>query len=117
MSVFGIRRDCYLGQHGILEKGDVMQSCEGALIRAHLIPQQLLKRWGHHHLVNDPATWVWACGGIMGVSGHHGLMDHSRRLWLPYEAIPSRTIECAKAIGLDWWLEHEYRPFAELVTR
>lgn len=83
-----------------------MTPCHGRLIRAHLIPQQQLKRLGHDP--RDPRSWVYACGGIVGLGGHHGLFDSSRRLRLRREAIPRGTEELAQQLGLLWWLDREY---------
>ncbi len=84
--------------------------CEGRLIRAHLIPRQLLRREGHGGMVDDPRTWVWSCGGAMGVGGHHGMLDYSRRLRVPFEALPAGVVEIAEELGLSWWVAREYGP-------
>lgn len=82
--------------------------CEGRLIRAHLIPRQLLRREGHRDAIEDPRTWVWACGGALGVGGHHGMLDYSRQLRVPLERLPAGVVEIAAELGLTWWLEREY---------
>lgn len=104
--------------------------CEGRLVRAHLIPRQLLYRevWRQRDRINklleasgrpplprrrsdfiwDPAVWVWACGGPVGNGGHHGMLDHSRTLRVPLEDLPARTVQAAARMGLWWWLEREY---------
>ncbi len=84
--------------------------CEGRLIRAHLIPRQLLKREGFGLHVDDPRSYVPACGGIMGNAGHHGQMDASRTLKVPREALPPVLEEFAAELGLTWWLDREYGP-------
>jgi hypothetical protein len=66
-----MRPDCWLAQFST-------KPCEGRLIRAHLIPRQLLKREGHPEAIDDPRSSVWSCGGIMGNAGHHGMFDASR---------------------------------------
>jgi hypothetical protein len=96
---------CYLAQHGVHESGS-MPPCDGQLIRAHLIPRQLLKREGLDH--EDPRTWVLACGGPMGNAGHHGMLDQSRRIRLPRRAIPPLTEAFARAHDLTWFLDREY---------
>lgn len=113
---------CYLAKHGYVERDEPMPPCAGRLIRAHLLPKQLLKREvpaGAEmggvivtlaELIESPSSWVWACGGLggYGSSGHHGMFDTARRLRLPYEALPVATIKLAETLGLDWWLEREY---------
>ena len=97
---------CWLGTFGQIEHDDPMPACDGRLVRCHLIPQQLIKREGGRPW--DRRAWVWACGGITGNSGHHGMLDHSRRLRLPREAIPAHTEQLALELGLIWWLEKTY---------
>lgn len=84
-----------------------MPACEGRLVRAHLIRQQVLRRVGFTDLW-DERLWVPACGGPTGCGGHHGLFDVSRRLRLPREAIPRELDALAESIGLGWWLDREY---------
>lgn len=95
---------CFLAQF----RPDV--PCEGRLVRAHLVPRQLLKREGFDALVPDPRTWVWACGGITGSCGHHGLLDYSRTLRIPRAALPAELEDVCEEMGLSWWLEREYGP-------
>lgn len=92
--------------YGYMEDGSPMTPCSGRLIRAHLISKQILKRHGGDP--NDPRSWVWACGGIVGNAGHHGALDSSRRLRLRREAIPAATEQLAREIGIEWWLAREY---------
>lgn len=96
--------------------------CEGRLVRVHLIPKQLLKRtWRSLErqdyplpfdsltaLLADERAWVDGCGGIVGIGGHHGMLDHSRTLRIPRSAIPDGTVELAEELGLGWWLDREY---------
>lgn len=96
---------CFLSTYGIVEHGDPMPACEGRLIRAHLIPKQMLKSSGD---VWHPSSFVWACGGVTGVGGHHGMFDSSRTLRLPREAIPAGTEALAAFLGLTWWLDKTY---------
>jgi hypothetical protein len=68
-----------------------------------------MEKAGHADRVWDRGAWVWACGGLgFGNGGHHGMLDHSRTLRVPLEALPSATIELAVELGLDWWLDREY---------
>jgi hypothetical protein len=120
---------CFLAEHGVHERGP-MPPCDGGLVRAHLIPKRELRsqwRLVHHRargagpveldlspwpkltdLYWDPRAWVPACGGPTGIGGHHGMLDHSRTLRLPREAVPEGTEELARLIGLTWWLDREY---------
>lgn len=98
---------CFLAAHGVMEGGDKMPPCDGRLIAAHLIPRQLLKREGLDH--GDPRTFVLACGGPTGCSGHHGAFDYSRRLRLPRSALPPLLEAYAKAHGLTWFLDRTYQ--------
>jgi hypothetical protein len=82
--------------------------CDGWLVRAHLIPKQLLKR--EHVDPWDPRAWVPVCGGPTGIGGHHGQLDHSRTLRIPRDALPVMVEEFAAEHGLTWWLEREYGP-------
>lgn len=113
--------------------------CDGALIRAHLVPRQLLKRdfpWGVvlaedgrwyrrfrgesrpeasrfrslKALCDDPRSFVACCGGPMGPGGHHGMLDQSRTLRIPREQLPAAVEEFAAELGLVWWLDREYGP-------
>lgn len=98
---------CFLAQF----RPDV--PCSGRLIRAHLLPRQLLRReldrTTYLAAVEDPRSWIPACGGIMGPTGHHGMLDYSRTLRIPYDKLPPGTVELARELGLDWWLEREFR--------
>lgn len=82
--------------------------CTGRLIRAHLIPRQLLNREGHADLIDDPRTYVLACGGITGIGGHHGEFDQTRTLRVPRWALPPDTEALARDVGLSWYLDREY---------
>lgn len=82
--------------------------CDGRLVKAHLLPRQLLKREHVEHAITDPRSWVWACGGPMGNAGHHGMLDTSRTLRVPRDRIPRVTEDLAKELGLTWWLDREY---------
>jgi hypothetical protein len=106
------------------------EPCDGQIVKCHLIPQQKLKRiWNevYHakrlptqmypelsrwpslkHLLDDPATWVPGCGGPMGNAGHHGQLDHSRTLRVPYARLPLQTIKLATDLMILPWLEQEY---------
>jgi hypothetical protein len=106
--------------------------CDGALVRVHLLPKRELKKlWREvHHgrrrgdertlpfssfeeMWKDPRTWVPGCGGPMGNAGHHGMLDTSRTLRIPFDALPAATVELAEELRLSWWLEREYRRESE----
>jgi hypothetical protein len=103
---------CWLERFGQMENGDPMPPCSGELIRAHLIPRQLLLRTvpaeRSAEIVNDSRGWVWACGGPMGNAGHHGMFDQARTLRVPRISIPVATEEMAEELHLVWWLDRTY---------
>lgn len=83
--------------------------CDGQLVRCHLIPRQLLRReLGWRLRRDDPRTWVWGCGGSMGIGGHHGQLDQSRKLRIPRDVLPGELEAFASEFGLSWWLDREY---------
>lgn len=117
--------------------------CDGALIRAHLIPRQLLKRefphgaswqeregrwvnywpleaqdaalhgetWPHRPLrtlMDDTRSWVPCCGGPVGLGGHHGMLDQSRKLRVARADLPVAVEEFAAELGLTWYLDRTY---------
>jgi hypothetical protein len=119
---------CYLATHGVYERGE-MPPCDGQLIRAHLVPRQLVKRefrgvqvvMGQtvtpDDIISSPASYVMACGGPMGNGGHHGMFDQARTLRLPRAAVPAWTeglvLELDKAVGQNrrpfgMWLDREF---------
>lgn len=82
--------------------------CAGRLVKAHLLPKQLLRREGLPPW--HDAVWVPLCGGPTGIGGHHGQLDHSRTLKIPRAALPPELEAYAEKHGLSWWLEREYGP-------
>jgi hypothetical protein len=112
--------------------------CDGRLIKAHLIPRQLLRReypdgavqyvtaegrtwarWRHGNpfgegyrtlkqLIDDERCWIPCCGGPMGPSGHHGQLDYSCTLRIPREKLPPGVEEFAAELGLSWYLDRTY---------
>jgi hypothetical protein len=103
--------------------------CDGRLIRAHLIPQQKIKRAvrSNHYFAEsrkesamegeqravrdwlaDERGWVPCCGGPMGLSGHHGALDVSRKLRIAWEQLPPGLVEFATELDLLPWLERTY---------
>jgi hypothetical protein len=99
--------NCWLAAHAVAETPP-MPACHGRLIKAHLIPRQLLKREGSAKAVEDPRSWVWACGGPMGNAGHHGMLDTARTLRIPRDRLPEALEELASELGLGWWLSRTY---------
>jgi hypothetical protein len=89
--------------------------CDGALIRAHLIPKQLIDRelrarFGGtvpRAVLWDPRVWVPMCGGPTGVGGHHGRVD-GRQLAIPRRLLPPELEEFAREHRLEWRLDHDY---------
>lgn len=102
-----ISLSCYLAMNGEIENGKPMPSCHGPLIRAHLIPKQRIRKVSGAD-VWDRRSWVWACGGDQGCSGHHGMFDTSKRLRLPADRLPPGVIEFAAEHGLTWSLARDY---------
>lgn len=97
------RPSCWLAQFSEVP-------CDGKLRKCHLIPAQTIKREvGKTHAWDERAI-VWGCGGAMGISGHHGMLDHSRNLRIPREMLPAEVEEFATEFGLEWWLTREYGP-------
>jgi hypothetical protein len=99
---------CYLADYGYMEDGLPMTPCAGRLIKAHLISRQHLKRYGGNP--EDARAVVWACGGVVGVGGHHGALDSSKRLRLRREALPPAVEELAAELGILWLLDRQYGP-------
>jgi len=101
---------CFLGLHGRVDGGmGEMPPCDGELIKAHLLPRQLLRQTSEgRRAIEDPRSWVWACGGVMGNGGHHGMLDQSRRLKLHRDRLPHGVEDLAEELGLVWWLDREY---------
>jgi len=79
--------------------------CEGRLRKVHLLPKQRLKRAGLDPW--DERSWVWACGGEMGIEGHHGELD-GYKLTIPPDRLPLRLIELAEEHQLLGYLHHRY---------
>ncbi len=110
-----IHPNCWLGNHGKWEGKGEMPACDGILRKCHLIPQQILKRhlpeYLREKLLWDPAVWVWGCGGSAGYgnSGHHGHLDSTKKLRVPFSALPPETITFARKHDLLWWLERTYQ--------
>lgn len=89
-------------------------ACDGRLVRCHLIPRQTIRREVSRSAVLDIRTWVWGCGGPMGVGGHHGMLDYSRTLRIPRNRLPAQVEEFAAEHGLTWWLDRTYGPLEQL---
>jgi hypothetical protein len=65
-------------------------------------------------LQDDERAWVPGCGGLVGLSGHHGQLDssaHDRtRLRIPRVLLPPAVEEYAEELGLVYWLTKTYGP-------
>jgi hypothetical protein len=110
--------------------------CEGSLVRCHLISKDRLKKefpkgvcfldgeWVRvhpklpemalngtfrslHALLNDPRVFVWGCGGLSGLAGHHGQAD-GYKLPISRSALPQALEEYAAELGLGWELDRAY---------
>ena len=103
---------CWLAEHGRFENGP-MPPCEGRLVKVHLLKQEVIKRELSAEVAKlllwDPRVWVWGCGGPMGISGHHGAFDTSKRLRIPRSAISADLEELCKQHDLVWWIDFTYR--------
>src|SRR5580765_7238933 len=88
--------------------------CEGRLVRAHLIPRQTLLRElpaeESAGAIEDPRSYVMACGGVTGVGGHHGEMDFGgvNRIHIPRKVLPQTLEDFAREHRLSWWLDNRY---------
>lgn len=107
--------------------------CDGRPVRCHLIPRQeiaravqailhekrragQIDRGTYDRIVNgevlkacrDSRSWVWGCGGPMGISGHHGQLDAERTLRVPRYRLPEGLEAFAVELGLGFWLDREY---------
>ena len=117
-------------------------ACEGPrVVRCHLISKQAIRqafpkgavkvdgRWYRprdapaleeavpvsrtlRQLQEDERAWVYGCGGLVGLAGHHGRLDtapHERtRIRVPRELLPEDVEEYAAELGLVPWLERTY---------
>lgn len=79
--------------------------CDGRLRVVHLVPKQTLKREGGDPW--DVRSYVYACGGIMGLSGHHGELD-GYQLTVPREALPEAVEALCAELGISWWLDRRF---------
>jgi hypothetical protein len=112
------RPTCFFAAHAYTDSPEPMPPCEGPLVRCHLIPQQLLRRTPQyqaitlrpmrHWFLYDERSWVWGCGGAMGIGGHHHMFDCSKRIRLARCSIPAGTEELAEALDLQWYLDRTF---------
>lgn len=59
-------------------------------------------------LQRDPRLWVPGCGGVVGVSGHHGMFD-GYKLVVPREKIPVECVAFVEELRLGAFLELDRR--------
>jgi hypothetical protein len=60
-------------------------------------------------LIDDPRVVVPGCGGITGLTGHHGAVD-ALILRIPRGMLPPALEEYAAEYSLTWALERSYGP-------
>ena len=101
-----MRRECWLAQFSA-------NPCEGGLIRAHLLPKQLIRREIRDReeaqmVINDPRSWVPCCGGRSGLAGHHAELDTTMSIVIPRSALPPDLEELAAEVGMMWWVDRHY---------
>lgn len=91
-------------------------SCDGELVRAHLLPKEKIRREIarrpmppalRRETVWDPRLLVPACGGPMGNGGHHGQFD-SWALSVPREKVPAGLVQWAEEHGLAWMIDWRF---------
>jgi hypothetical protein len=109
---------CFFARYAITNSAREMAPCAGRLVRCHLIPQRLLRttaeyrllrtRASREHFLYDDRLWVWGCGGLTGLSGHHGAFDSARTIRVPRVWIPAGTEQAALELGLLWYLDRAY---------
>jgi hypothetical protein len=82
--------------------------CDGRLIRAHLVRQQVLTREGHDAARFDPRSWIWCCGGPgYGNAGHHGMLDNGQ-LRIGIERLPEPFLELMRELSMTWFVVKHY---------
>lgn len=84
--------------------------CYGRLVKAHLIPQQTLRKeiaYLTPEITWDERAWVWACGGIMGNASHHGQFD-AGKIIIPRQDLPIGLLEFAAEHGLMWYVDKHF---------
>ena len=101
-----MRQECWLAKFSDTP-------CKGGLIRAHLLPKQLIRREINDReeaqmVINDPRSWVPSCGGLSGLAGHHGEFDTSGTIVLARKDLPPDLEELAAETGMMWWIEKKY---------
>jgi hypothetical protein len=60
-------------------------------------------------LIDDPRVVVPGCGGITGLTGHHGAVD-ALILRIPRGMLPPELEEYAAEYSLGWVLDRSYGP-------
>lgn len=58
-------------------------------------------------LIDNPRSYVKACGSWNGIGGHHHDLDH-HQVTIYYEDLPPETIEFAAELGIGWRLRKDY---------
>lgn len=85
--------------------------CDGRLIKAHLVKRQVLRREFDKptakRLIASQDSWVWCCGGAVGLGGHHGRFD-GHRLRIPRHCLPVAFVDMMTAVDMDWYVDRYY---------
>lgn len=112
--------------------------CEGQLVRAHLIPKQVIRKAFPKGAVRDDGKWERINVAKLGREAHDNLdlrsvkeMQEDERCWVPMcggmvgigghhglfdghrlsldrRELPEALEEFAAETGLDWWLDRTY---------
>ena len=121
---------CFFFVNATCDRGP-MPPCDGRLVRCHLIPRQTLRRTDQYRRLKgnqeradflyDPRSWVWGCGGGVGLNGHHGMFDMNFALHVPRRCLPAGVEELAveltiHGVDLTWYLDWKYGPKGERCT-
>jgi len=81
--------------------------CNGQLVRAHLVKQQVLTREGHDEARFDPRSWIPVCGGPQGNAGHHGKLDGGQ-IRMGIERLPDGFLELMAELSMTWYVVKHY---------
>jgi hypothetical protein len=112
--------ECFFAKYAISESNEPVSPCDGRLVRCHLIPRQRLRETAQYKALRsnrarqfflyDPRSWVWGCGGGVGLAGHHGQFDTNFRIRVPRCHLPPGVEELAVELDLLWYLDKKFGP-------
>jgi hypothetical protein len=92
----------------VLVDGKWLRAVEGQFMRED--PEvEIAARRTLAELQDDERAWRPCCGGLVGLTGHHGDFD-GHRLHISFTELPSETIEYAAELGFLPRLERTYGP-------